>query len=382
MSTNATSLSISLEQDRRFMAAAIGLARRGLGVVWPNPSVGALIVTDIDGNPVVAGQGVTDRPGGPHAEVNALRQAGSRARGATCYVTLEPCSHHGRTPPCSAALIKAGVARVVIGSLDPNPRVSGRGASMLREAGIEVVNGVLEAETAGLHRGFIARNRLQRPEVFLKIAVSSDGYIGKTNSGQVAISSPLARRQVHGMRANHDAILVGIGTALADDPELTCRLPGMADRSPVRIVIDRDGLLPIDSKLVRSAADVPVWIIAANDADPGRLDALTAAGVLVIRIPAEAGRIAPATALRALGARGITRLMVEGGARIASSFVIARLIDEACLVFGPENIGEGGVPALAGLDIGAVMACDDFQLVQRGSWGPDRYYCYTAVRES
>jgi len=377
----ADKAAIPPELDRRFMAAAIGLARRGLGAVWPNPSVGSLIVTDPARHPVVAGQGVTSRPGGPHAEINALKQAGDKARGATCYVTLEPCSHHGRTPPCSSALIEAGISRVVIGTLDPNPRVSGRGAQMLRDAGIEVVSGVLETACRALHRGFITRNRDHRPEVFLKIAVSADGYIGKKSAGQVAISGQLARRQVHGMRANHDAILVGIGTALADDPELTCRLPGMAHRSPVRVVIDRDGNLPLDSKLVGSAADVPLWIVAANDAEPERLDALAAAGVLIIRVPTDAGRIDPANALRALGARGITRLMVEGGSRIASAFLVAGLIDEACLVIGPEPVGAGGIPAFAGLEIDAVMASDDYVLTQRGYWEADRFYCYTAARE-
>jgi len=364
----------STDIDLRFMAAAERFARRGLGVVWPNPSVAALIVQfDGDGTARLVGRGRTSRPGGPHAEVNALVAAGEQARGATCYVTLEPCSHYGRTPPCSKALAEAGVARVVIGMLDPNPRVSGRGVRMLEEAGIEVKVGVHERACQELYRGFSLRITRSRPSVFLKLAVSRDGYIGREGAGQVAISSPLSMRHVHGYRAASDAILVGIGTAVADDPQLTCRLPGMLDRSPVRVVIDTHARLPLTSKLARSAADVPVWVVCSNDADPDRVDALTQAGVLVIRVPSKDGRIDPEVAVRALATRGITRVMVEGGARLAEAFVGSGLVDDLCVVTGDVELGDGGIPALQNRDLDQVLDDPTFERTACGRIGPDSY---------
>ncbi|WP_153769590.1 bifunctional diaminohydroxyphosphoribosylaminopyrimidine deaminase/5-amino-6-(5-phosphoribosylamino)uracil reductase RibD [Labrenzia sp. CE80] len=367
-------MTTSSEQDRRFMLAAVRLARRGLGRVWPNPSVGAIIVAqDEDGNDVLVGRGVTSRPGSAHAEVNALRQAGERARGATCYVTLEPCSHFGRTPPCSIALIKAGVTRVVIGMRDPNPRVAGRGVAMLQEAGLDVLVGVEAEACEDLHHGFSLRITDQRPHVFLKLAVSQDGFIGRPGAGQVRISCPLSMRHVHGFRASHDAILVGIGTALADDPQLTCRLPGMADQSPVRVVLDAAAKLPLNSKLVQTAADVPVWLIAGNDADPERIKALANEGVLIVRVPLEEGRIAPSVALRALGTRGITRLMIEGGSRISSAFLSTECVDDLCVVTGAVEVGAGGIPALHGLELEAVLADPRYQRIDSGRLNGDAY---------
>lgn len=355
------------------MQAAASLARRGLGKVWPNPSVGALIVArDGQGQAVLAGRGVTSRPGGAHAEVNALRQAGKRASGATCYVTLEPCSHHGRTPPCADALVKAGVARVVIGCLDPNPRVSGRGVALLRQAGVEVITGVEEALCRELQRGFIRRITDHRPSVTLKMAMSSDGFIGRAGDGQIRISGPEAASYVHGMRANHDAILVGVGTALADDPELTCRLPGLADRSPVRVVLDTEARLPVISKLARSAADVPVWLICGNTADRERTARLSEAGVLVIKVPAPDGRIDPETALKALGVRGITRLMVEGGSGIASSFWRSGMVDIFALVTGAVQVGEGGIPPFSDLSLDEVRTDPNYEPCHTGLLGCDR----------
>lgn len=367
-------MTLMKETDNRFMAAAERLARRGLGRVWPNPSVAALIVRESDdGAPVVVGRGVTSRPGMAHAEVNALNQAGDRAEGATCYVTLEPCSHYGRTPPCSLALINAGVKRVVVGMLDPNPRVSGRGVNMLEDAGIEVVTGVRESSIKAIYHGFTQRQVKQRPAVFLKLAVSQDGFIGRKGEGQVKISGSLSMRMVHGFRAACDAILVGSGTALADDPQLTCRLPGLHDRSPVRVVVDRCARLPVTSKLVKTCADVPVWLICGNDADAGRIDALAGAGVNIIRVPAAEAGIDPDVILSALATRGITRVMVEGGARLASSFLKAELIDDLCVVTGNIQIGEGGIPALHELDLAKVLNDPNFDRIGAGHFGPDRY---------
>ncbi len=363
------------------MAAAERLARRGLGHVWPNPSVAALIVREDEGGPVVVGRGVTSRPGMAHAEVNALNQAGDKAKGAACYVTLEPCSHYGRTPPCALALINAGVSRVIVGMLDPNPRVAGRGVKMLEEAGIEVTVGVREAAMKVLYHGFTMRQLRQRPHVFLKLAASQDGYIGKAGEGQIRISGDLSMRKVHGFRAAYDAILIGSGTALADDPQLTCRLPGLADRSPVRVVVDRFARLPLGSKLVRTCADVPVWLICGNAADPDSIDALAQAGVNIIRVPASETGIAPSVILSALATRGITRLMVEGGARIASSFLTADLVDDLCVVTGDILIGADGIPALHGLDLADVLQDPRFERVDAGKFGPDSFI-YLRRREA
>ncbi|MBO6891017.1 MAG: bifunctional diaminohydroxyphosphoribosylaminopyrimidine deaminase/5-amino-6-(5-phosphoribosylamino)uracil reductase RibD [Roseibium sp.] len=359
--------------DKRFMAAAGRLARRGLGRVWPNPAVAALIVHEDGESTRLVGRGVTSRPGMAHAEVNALNQAGDLARGATCYVTLEPCSHYGRTPPCSLALIKAGVKRVVVGMLDPNPRVAGRGVKMLEEAGVEVVVGVCEAEMKDLYKGFMLRQLKQRPQVFLKLAKSADGYIGRSGEGQVKISGPLSMRKVHGFRAEYDAILVGSGTALADDPQLTCRLPGLAERSPVRVIIDRCARLSLESKLVRTCVDVPVWLICGNDADAEKIEVLSAAGVNIIRVPASDCSIKPSVILSALATRGITRVMLEGGARMASSFLLADLVDDLCVVTGDLVIGEDGIEALHGLDLADVMKDPKFERVAAGKFGADRY---------
>jgi len=363
----------SLDLDLRFMAAAKRLARRGLGRVWPNPSVAALIVSTEGGSAVVVGRGVTSRPGMAHAEVNALNQAGDKARGATCYVTLEPCSHYGRTPPCAKALAEAGIARVVIGMADPNPRVSGRGIAMLRDAGLEADVGLLEHDMQTLYRGFTLRQLKQRPQVFLKLAVSADGFIGRRGEGQVKISGPLSMRKVHGYRAACDAILVGSGTALADDPQLTCRLPGLAARSPVRVIVDRCARLPLDAKLVRTCVDVPVWLICSDDADPEKIELLAAAGVNIIRVPAMEHGIRPSVILSALATRGITRLMVEGGARLASSFLQADLVDDLCVVTGNIVIGDDGIPALHGLVLANVLKDPRFERIAAGKFGDDSY---------
>jgi len=359
--------------DLRFMASAERLARRGLGRVWPNPSVAALIVREEGGHAVIVGRGVTSRPGMAHAEVNALNQAGDLARGATCYVTLEPCSHYGRTPPCSKALIEAGVKRVVVGTADPNPRVSGRGIAMLRDAGVDVNVGLREKPIEALYKGFALRQLKNRPQVFFKLAVSRDGFIGRAGEGQVKISGPLSMRMVHGFRAMCDAILVGSGTALADDPLLTCRLPGLAARSPVRVIVDRCARLPLESKLVRSCVDVPVWLVCGNGADQDRIDLLAAAGVNIIRVPTEADGIKPSVILSALATRGITRVMVEGGARLASSFLKADLVDDLCVVTGNLEIGTGGIPALHGLDLADVLKDTKFERVGTGWFDQDRY---------
>jgi diaminohydroxyphosphoribosylaminopyrimidine deaminase/5-amino-6-(5-phosphoribosylamino)uracil reductase len=334
------------DDDRRFMAAAIRLSRKHLGLTATNPSVGTLVVKE----GVIVGRGVTALRGRPHAETQALAEAGEMARGATAYVTLEPCAHHGRTPPCAEALVAAGVSRVVGAASDPDSRVAGRGYTMLRAAGIEVVEGVLAAEAAELMAGYLIRSVAKRPEVTLKLAVSADGMIGRRGEGQVAITGPLARAQAHALRAESDAILVGIGTANADDPELTVRLPGLEARSPVRIVLDRGANLSPESKLAKTARQVPVLVAAQGDGDAGRRAVLWGQGVEFLAVECVDRRIALPELLEDLAARGISTLMVEGGAETARHFLDEGVVDRIALFSSKLNVGDRGVasPLLPG----------------------------------
>src|SRR5215467_4789419 len=270
--------------DQRFMSLALALGRRGLGNTWPNPAVGAVVVRH-DGEPVIVGRGWTQPGGRPHAETEALRRAGAAARGATLYATLEPCSHQGKTPPCTDAIIAAGIVRVVSAIEDPNA-LAGRGHALLREYGIAVDVGVGAAEARRAHAGHIRRVCDHRPHVSLKLAVSADEKAGLADRKPVSITGEAARARVHLMRAMNDAILVGVGTALADDPQLTCRLPGMAAFSPVRMVLDAGLQLPVTATLVRSARETPLWVIADERAPAEAEAVLVARGVKVLRIPA------------------------------------------------------------------------------------------------
>ncbi|MBR0872364.1 bifunctional diaminohydroxyphosphoribosylaminopyrimidine deaminase/5-amino-6-(5-phosphoribosylamino)uracil reductase RibD [Bradyrhizobium tropiciagri] len=359
--------------DLRFMQLALALGRRGLGRTWPNPAVGAVIVKD----GVIVGRGWTQPGGRPHAEVEALRRAGAAARGATLYVTLEPCSHFGRSPPCADAVVAAGLARVVSAIEDPNPEVAGKGHAKLREAGIAVDVGLCAAEAARDHAGHFRRIRDKRPHVILKLAVSTDEMIAAAGHRPVAITGDIARTRVHLLRAQSDAILVGIGTVLADDPVLTCRLPGMAARSPVRVVLDRALRLRGDSRLVHSARQTPLWVMTSDMAEAPAAMKLGAAGAEVIRVAARAapGLDLPAV-LHALADKGITRLMVEGGSRVAASFVSAGLVDEAWLLRGPETIGAGGVPALDALRLAAITQSPAFRLHASEMLGKDHFEIY------
>ncbi len=334
--------------DRRFMQLALTLGRRGLGRTWPNPAVGAVVVKD----GIIVGRGWTQPGGRPHAEPVALREAGEAARGATLYVTLEPCSHFGKSPPCTDAVIASGIARVVAAIEDPNPEVAGQGFAKLRAAGIKVDVGLERDEAADAHAGHFRRIRDQRPHVILKLAVSADDKIGAAGRKPVAITGEAARSRVHLLRAQCDAILVGIGTVLADDPELTCRLPGMETRSPVRVVLDRALRIPSDSRLVQSARKTPLWVMASELAEAPAAAKLGAAGAVVVRLPPKAASGLDLHAvLRALAEKGITRLMVEGGSRVAASFVAADLVDEAWLFRAPQAIGADGINALDALPL-------------------------------
>ncbi len=336
------------------MSLALALGRRGLGNTWPNPAVGAVIVRDDGGTPVIVGRGWTQPGGRPHAEVEALRRAGDAARGATMYVTLEPCSHHGKSPPCADAIVAAGIARVVSALEDPNPEVAGQGHSRLREAGIAVEVGLGAAEARRAHAGHIRRMREHRPQVTLKLALSADRKVGAAGRRPVAITGEAARARVHRIRAMNDAILVGIGTAIADDPQLTCRLPGMEKRSPVRVLLDTNLRLPPSSALAKSARETPVWVVAGVDAPAQAARALRQRGVELLHAPALAGRLDLAAVLGRLAERGISRLMVEGGPTVAASFVAANLVDEAVLFRSAKVLGPDGIDALEGLSLDAL----------------------------
>jgi diaminohydroxyphosphoribosylaminopyrimidine deaminase / 5-amino-6-(5-phosphoribosylamino)uracil reductase len=339
--------------DVRSMRAALALARRGLGTVWPNPAVGCVLVKQ--GR--VVGRGWTQPGGRPHGETEALRRAGECARGATAYVSLEPCCHWGRTPPCVEALIAAGLQRAVVALEDPDPRVAGQGLHRLKAAGLEVETGLCAAEAAEVNAGFFSRLRLGRPLVTLKLGTTFDGRIATASGESQWITGPPARERAHALRAVHDAIMVGTGTALADDPQLTCRLPGLAHRSPVRVVIDRHLRMPPTMQLVASAREVPTWVLTSLSADPLRRQALADGGVTLIGIEGDSNAdIDLATALAALGERGITRLLVEGGGRLAAALVRARLVDRLVWVHAPLLIGNDGVPAIA--DLGLEMLAD------------------------
>ena len=347
--------------DLRFMQLALTLGRRGQGRSWPNPAVGAVVVKD----GVIAGRGWTQPGGRPHAEPEALNRAGEAARGATLYVTLEPCSHFGRSPPCADAVIAAGIARVVSAIEDPNPEVAGQGHARLRAAGIVVDVGLCAEEAARDHAGHFRRIRDKRPHVILKLAVSSDDKIGLAGRRPVAITGEAANARVHLLRAQCDAVLVGIGAVQADDPLLTCRLPGMEAQSPVRVVLDRALRISGTSRLVHSARETPLWVITSNLSEAPAAMKLGAAGAQVIRVattttpPPGLDLLA---VLHALAEKGVTRLLVEGGARVASSFVAAGLVDEIWLLRGADAVGADGVAALDALPLTSITQSPAFKL--------------------
>ncbi|MFN4088461.1 MAG: bifunctional diaminohydroxyphosphoribosylaminopyrimidine deaminase/5-amino-6-(5-phosphoribosylamino)uracil reductase RibD [Alphaproteobacteria bacterium] len=328
------------------MDAALALAARGLGRVWPNPAVGCVLVA----SGRVVGRGWTQPGGRPHGETEALRRAGDAAAGATAYVSLEPCNHWGKTPPCTEALIGAGVARVVVALEDPDPRVSGSGVARLRAAGIAVTTGLQAASAADLNAGFFLRIRQGRPLVALKAASSLDGRIATASGESRWITGEAARARGHMLRARYDAIMVGAETARADDPDLTCRLPGLEDRSPVRVVLDSRLRVAPTARLVRTAGQVPTWFVCRPDADAAAAAVLEAAGVRILRVdPGEDGRPDIGAALRALGAAGLTRLLVEGGGVLAASLMKADLVDRIHWFRAPLVIGGDGRAVIGGL---------------------------------
>ena len=424
------------QSDRRWMEHALRLGRRNLGATGANPAVGCVIVAGGQ----LAGAGWTEVGGRPHAETGAIAMAGAKARGATAYVTLEPCSHHGRTAPCAEALIKAGLARVVTSLEDPDPRVGGRGHAALAAAGIGVETGLLAGQARRDLAGYLSRTMRKRPYVSLKLAVSSDGKIAATPGSPTAITGEAARNRVHALRAEVDAVMVGVSTVLADDPLLTCRLPGLESRSPVRVVSDSRASLPPGSRLARGAAGtVPVWLLTlkhdevrsalspaphpqplpprgrgaterrsapsplggegrggggrlAGDSanfhpalageDEPRARALAELGVVLIGCaPSGEGKVDLSDALRRLAGRGINRVLAEGGARMARALLEADLVDEVFLLEASKELGAGGLDALAGLPLTAITASQHFRLTGTEWLGDDLLSVYERAQD-
>lgn len=349
--------------DSRYMALALQLGRRGMGRVWPNPAVGCVIVQ----YGRIVGRGWTQDGGRPHAETVALAQAGEDARGATVYVTLEPCAHHGKTPPCAEALIAAGVARVVIAVGDPDPRVAGRSIALLEQAGIAVETGLLADQARADHAGFLSRITAARPFVTLKLAGTLDGRIATASGESQWITGPEARRAVHMMRARHDAVLVGAGTVRADDPALSVRGLGIT-RQPVRVVVSRAVKLPLTSQLAQTARQSPVWICHGAEADMADWLAL---GAVSLPCAVRAGQVEPEAMMQALASAGITRLFCEGGGMLAASLLGAGLVDDLVVMTAGCAIGAEGTPALAAMGIGRLADAPRFALQDLARLGDD-----------
>ncbi|MDO8606125.1 MAG: bifunctional diaminohydroxyphosphoribosylaminopyrimidine deaminase/5-amino-6-(5-phosphoribosylamino)uracil reductase RibD [Phaeospirillum sp.] len=374
--SHATTDPSQVEIDRSHMRAALALARRGLGTVWPNPAVGCVIVKD--GR--VVGRGWTQPGGRPHAETEALAMAGKAASGSTAYVTLEPCAHHGKTAPCAEALISAGIVRVVVAVQDPDARVAGKGVEMLMRAGVKVVEGVLEAEAAEINAGFFMRVTTGRPLVTLKLASTLDGRIA-THSGESRwITGPAARTVAHMLRAENDVIMVGSGTALYDDPDLSCRLAGLAECSPVRVVVDGRLRLPLTSRLVATANDIPTWVLTLEGCDRLRREAYEEAGVDVVELPAGAdGAIDLEMALEALAESGVTRVLVEGGAHLAAALLRAGLVDRLIWFRAPRLMGGDGLAAAVAFGVDHLAQTPRFERIDVRPVGDDVMELYTRL---
>lgn len=359
------------EFDRRMIASALRLGRRNLGQTGKNPAVGCIIVRTDGDTPVVVGRGWTAVGGRPHAEREALAEAGEAARGATVYVTLEPCAHRQRGGSCSVALIEAGVARVVSAMDDPDPRTAGKGHAALEAAGIAVTTGVLADQAALAHSGHISRVTKGRPHVTLKLAVSADGMIGRREGERMIITGKSTFDAVQRMRTEFDVIMVGIGTVLIDDPRLTVRLPGLENRSPARVILDAQARLPLTARLIQHVADAPLIVFVASDAPEAQVDALRAAGVNVIQVETAGRRLDLAEVLAKLAEEGYQRVLAEGGAEVASSLVAADLLDEVMIFRAPVVVGPDGVRALGGTALSAIERSPRYRMIETGQVGDD-----------
>lgn len=344
-------------RDRRYMKLALALGARGQGRTWPNPAVGCVIVQ----NNRIVGRGWTQPGGRPHAEVVALTQAGDAARGATVYVTLEPCAHYGQTPPCAQALINAGVARVVVATGDPDPRVAGGGIAMLRAAEIDVDEGPCQSDADRAHAGFFQRLTKGRPQVTLKLASSFDGRIATATGESQWITGSSARRAVHAARATHDAVLVGGGTARADDPSLTVRGLGVSHQ-PVRIVASRRLDFPLTGNLARTATEVPVWLCHGADADPDLMSTWEGLGARLLPVAVRGRQLDVEDMLSQLGQAGLTSIYCEGGGALAASLLHADCVDQLIGYTAGVVLGAEGQPGLGAMGIDALAEAPRFTL--------------------
>ncbi len=353
------------------MAAAIRLAERHVGLTGDNPSVGALIARNDEGiGTSIVGYGVTAVYGRPHAEIQALQMAGPLARGSTAYVTLEPCSHYGKTSPCVNALINSGISRVVVALADLDKRVNGRGITLLRAAGIEVIEGVLAEEAFGTLCTHWCIRKLRRCTVTLKMAISADNGVGKKGKGGIKISGMMSRTHTHILRAQNNAILVGIGTILADDPQLNCRLPGLEMRSPIRIILDTDLSIPLNAKVVQTAKTTPTWIVCdMNLSKESKKSALEQYGVSVYSVEMRNGCMQPFTILQLLYQRGITSVLLEGGVKTGEKFLNAGCVDHLICFYTPVILGEDRIEAP---HFGNYLS--QFYEVERRMFGNDCFY--------
>ncbi|MEM6464316.1 MAG: bifunctional diaminohydroxyphosphoribosylaminopyrimidine deaminase/5-amino-6-(5-phosphoribosylamino)uracil reductase RibD [Pseudomonadota bacterium] len=360
------------EQDRRMMAAAIRYSYRNSGRTGTNPSVATLLVRNDGDVPVIIGRGITALGGRPHAETQAMAEAGELVKGATAYVTLEPCAHHASTPPCAEALVSSGVKRVVSATTDPDGRVSGKGYKILVDGGIELETDVLKSQADYALAAYLTQRKTGRPHVTLKLAISSDGKIGRRGSGQVSITGPVSNAATHIRRAMTDIIVVGIETVLEDDPSLTCRLPGMEDRSPVRLVLDRQLRLPLNSALVRSAREHSVIVATVMPPEDDKHRQLVSAGCTMLACDETESGIALPEMVEDLAVRGYSSLLVEGGAKVAAGFMDAGLVDRILLYVGPHSLGGEAIDAPLTLQ----TIPSDFHLIGTDVFGQDTRYEY------
>ncbi len=345
--------------DDRWMRLALSLAKRGLGRVWPNPAVGCVIIK----NHRLVGRGWTQPSGRPHAETVALAQAGSAAKAATAYVTLEPCAHHGKTPPCADALIKAGITRVVCALEDPDPRVSGRGFLLLSDAGIQVDQNVLADEAEALNLGFLLNRTIERPMITLKLAMSLDGRIATQTGESHWITGPKARRNVHLLRANHDAVLIGRGTAAADNPMLDVRDLGLENRNPVRVVVDGGLSLSPSSRLARSASETPLWLCHHPGIERERCDMWQDLGAKLIEVETtDTGELNISDLAHKLAQNGLTRVLCEGGGQLAASLIQAELVDRLILHSAGLLLGSKGLSGIGALGFTSLADFPRFEL--------------------
>ena len=363
-----------ISEDINHMGTALALARRGQGMVAPNPAVGCIIV---GGDGQIVGRGWTQIGGRPHAENEAIRRAGAQCRGATAYVTLEPCNHEGETAACSKSLIKADIKRVVVACEDPDPRVSGNGIKRLKKAGIEVVQGILEEEAKYLNKGFFKRLSEGRPLFTLKLATTLDGKIATKCGHSKWITGPEARAIGHMLRARHDAIIIGIGTALADEPRLTCRIVGMEDYSPRRIIIDSKLKLPLSNPLVKTANEIPTVILTAVRENKKKFTAFQKKGVKVIELaPSFSGQLTPELIAKNLGIEGLNNVLLEGGSKLAGSFIGAGLIDRLAWFQAPKIIGGDGINSIAEFGVENLLDAQSYRRISQRQCGKDLHEIY------